>query len=244
MPTEIQYRTLNFISECGDFSRTLTPIWYAFVCFPEDETSRAQALEVYRIEASKYHADPSKYEVSQLVEAISNSIRMKVGQRSVAGLTMLAFQYLFMKNREDVSLYRAAQVVERAIDQTTRIGEEPFVYVQYKNSGLTPSAIRFPKSRRDIEKAYKAHESIAHILAAELLCSPSFVLDIMFERTFEMDSVLLNTASQIERVMLTRQPNHFHDPWLVTPALNEDIRSCGHVEFDGDIVALIERGLK
>jgi hypothetical protein len=220
----------------------MAPIIYAFVLYPEDATCREQVLALYEIEARRYGTDPSAYEASELVRTLWNGIAKATGQRIAAGLTMLAFQYLFHSSNEPVSLYRATQLVEAAMCEAKKDGKVPITFVQYLRAAPDIKDVRVPSLRRDIERAYRNHEAVSHILAADLLATNSLLTMPVFERNFLMDSVLLNTASRLEQVMQAREARYFQNPWLVTPALSADIRECGEVEFGGGFIELIRLG--
>ena len=239
---ELEPRSLRFFDEKGVLLGPMSPVLFAFVLFPEDQVSRAHVLQMYEIEQSHYSSNPSCYEASEVVRIVLNSVQGKAGQRVAAGLMMLAFQHLFQISDEAVSLYQAAQLVERALEKAKMAEERPLKIARFDTTEPTIRGIRLPSSRRDIEKAYQTHQSVAHILAADLLSTNSLELSPLFERTFEVDAVLLNTISQIERVMVTRQKNHFQNPWLVTPSLNDEIRSCGHVLFEGEFLDFLLAG--
>jgi len=237
-----EHRTINFFSQDGSIILPLQAVVFSFVIFPDDVTSRVQAASIYEIEQQRYLRDPANYKGSELVRWLMTSVQQKAGQRMVAGLTMLAFQHLYHFGEGAVSRYQAAKLVEAALAEAKKADPRPFKLILYETSEPTLKGIRLPSARRDIEKAYRANESVAHILAADLLCTNSLELSPLFDWTFEKAAVLLNTAARIEEVMMVRQPAHFKRPWLVSPGLNDNVRSCGSVDFEGEIVAFLEAG--
>ena len=166
---EFEYRSLKFLDDEGKLLGPISPVLFAFVLFPEDEVSRAHALEMYAIEQRHYASNPTGYQASEIVRIVLKAVQGKTGQRMAAGLTMLAFQHLLHGTDGEVSLYQAAQLVERALAKAKQTEERPLKIVRFDTSEPTVHGVRLPSRRRDIEKAYKAHESVAHILGSGLI---------------------------------------------------------------------------
>lgn len=243
MCAEPKYRAINFHIETGALFGPINAVAFCYTIFPEDIVSRAQAFAVYEIENQSYDKNPGDYQASELAQVLMQSVFNKAGQRLAAGLTMLAFQYLFFKTHEAVTLYRAAQIVERALAVATKEHERPISILRWETPERKIQGVKIPKTRRSIEQAYRTYESVSHILAADLLCTNTLLASPLFERTFEVDSVLLNTAARMEQVMLERSPENFTAPWLVSPNMSEAMRDCGLIPFNGEFIAFLERGL-
>lgn len=242
MSEDTQFRTLKLFTEDGLPLGNLGAITYSFVIFPEDRRSRQQALAVFDIENQAYH-DEKGYSESELVKALITWIENRAGQRYAAGLTMLAFQLLFHKGGEDVTLYRATQIVEAALRAASKHDDRPMKSFNFKDGDITIKGVKVPMGQREIQKAYRAFESVSHLLGAEILATNSLEELPLFERSIEMNSVWLNTASKMEQVMLQRAAKYFGNPWLVTPALRPEIESLGAATFDGPFIDFVTSGL-
>ncbi|KAJ04279.1 hypothetical protein [Sulfitobacter mediterraneus] len=237
-------RVISLFGADGSPLNYLSAIVYAFSVFPDDERSRAQVLNIFDLEKAAYHQNKVDFEYSELVKALLVWADNRAGQRYAAGLTMLAFQTLFFEGDGEVTLYRAAQVVEAALGKATEQNARPLNIVQFEKGESKVKGVRVPTGRRDIEKAYRKYESVSHLLAADLLVTNSLKVLPIFERNIHMDAVLINTAAAIERAMLEREPDQFRSPWRVLPSINAHTADLGAVEFEGEFVDFLRAGLE
>lgn len=235
-----EHRTLVLFDQGGNPIQKISAVLLAFSVFPEDQRSREQLLAVYNLENSAFWSDPEHYTESELVAALLTWSKNRTGQRFAAALTMLAYQILFHKTSENVSLYRAAKAVESAMRSARAQEERPLKQLRFQGQEIVAEGIRVPSGRREIERAYQSHQSVAHILAADFLSTNALLPMRAFERTYEMDAFLLNTICGFERVMLERQPDAFVNPWLICPALPHSIADYGAAQFDGGFIDFLK----
>lgn len=236
MSDQTEKRALNLFKEDGTPRIHLSAALYAFCVFPDDERSRVQALHVFDTEFDAYRDDPDSYSFSNLVQVMITWIENRSGQRIVAGLTALAIVALKLRDEEDISLYRAAKLVETALKIAKQTEERPLKIWTYDNGQPSLKGVRVPSGRRDIEKAFKAHSSVAHILAADLLCANCFDNILLFEHTIEMGFLQINTAAFMEAILLEASPAHFVDPWLINPMIPDYVQEYGMAPFEEGFV--------
>lgn len=244
MPSEPEVRILDLFRPDGFPRGNLAAIVSTFLLFPEDARSREQALALFELENAAYHAGKADYQQSTLVKVISTWAMNKQGQRYAAGLTMLAFHYLFKQSSEAVTLYRAAKVVEAALLKAMESEERPLKAFIFDSGEVTVKGIKVPSGAREIQRAYKAYESVAHFLGADLLTTNTLEVLPLFERHFDMDSIFLNTAAELEQIMIHRGADYFVNPWRVAPILPDGVRALGPVAFDGEFVEFLGRGFE
>lgn len=189
-------RALVLINEQGEIPYPINWILYAFSVYPEDKRSREQLLSIFEIEAKAYLRNPSEHRLSDLSKSLRQSTSKKAGQRSMAGYVMLAFQILFMREDESPTVYKAVGMVENAIKREMKIkqGKWPMKLVDTIDCEFEVRDVAAPTGWRQIEKAYRDNQCVAHLVAAELLCWNTLEFTHPFERSLAMDAVLVFPA--------------------------------------------------
>ncbi len=238
-------RHLNLCTETGALVENASEILAAFTYFHDDTDMRRQALLLASDERLRYlKIGPEEWAPTPLSLAASAWASKKQGRVTVCGYTVLAFLLLLERGNEQPSLYAATKVVSKALAAYKKLGPNARPLKSFRFDGeWSLNDLSAPSSPEDIRKAYKEFEPVAHLCAAEVVCTEHFLAMHLFNRTPETLTMALHTAARIEQVLIQRVPDHFKNPWSVIGSMPGGFEDFPPAYPQDETRAFLETGL-